>query len=140
MSNLFHPYDPALWGTGIPKPSNSLGQDKDQDQAQNEENKKDKEIEDKKIEDRKAWEQIKTQVDVLGDIVRRIRQKDEMSLQGLKRELEGIERIVGMLGKLCRDMLGEELEGGEEDIEDEADQIDKLRRHGRRQRWEDEGD
>lgn len=114
MSNLFHPYDAALRGTQIPKRSDPPGQDRDQDPNQMGEEKNKKEDKEKQNENQKAWDQIKTQVDILEDLMRRIREKGEMNLEDVRRELNGVEKIAGIMESLYKCMLGEQSERREE--------------------------
>ncbi|TGO37854.1 hypothetical protein BHYA_0087g00120 [Botrytis hyacinthi] len=145
MSSVFHPYDAALRGTRIPKPSDPPGQDQNQDQDQAEEEKKNKKG--KEIQNKKAWEQIKTQVDTLGYLEKRIRKEVEMNLKEVRRKLNGVEGIVGIMESLCRCMLGEKLEvrgedegeneGEDEDEDEEEEEMDDDMR-ARRRSWRDE--
>ncbi|TGO13612.1 hypothetical protein BTUL_0066g00010 [Botrytis tulipae] len=127
MSSVFHPYDAALRGSRISNPSDPPGKDQTGE-------KKIKEGEEN--DNQKAWEQIKTQVDILENLVRRIREKDEMNLEEVMRELNGVEKIAGMMESMCRCMLSEDLEGRGEnrgdgvDKEDEKNRMDKLWRRG----------
>ncbi|KAF7861640.1 uncharacterized protein EAF02_010594 [Botrytis sinoallii] len=106
MLNFFHTSDAALRGTRIPRISNSSGLDQNQDQDQMGEEEKNKE-------------------DTLGNLMTNIREEVEMSLEGVRRKLNGVKEILGMMESLCRGALGEELEGRVEDGEDEGDEGDE---------------
>ncbi|KAF7908845.1 hypothetical protein EAE99_011715 [Botrytis elliptica] len=125
MSNFFYTSDAALRGTRIPRISNSSGRDQNQDQDQMGEEEKNKEGKQNGNENQKAWEQIKPQVDILGDLMTKIREEVEVSLEGVRGKLNGVEEILGMVESLCRGALGEELEGRKEDGKGEGGEGDE---------------